>query len=150
MELSAVVHQPKSAQCYAYGAKALHLRIKTKRADVRAVTLVIADPYNWTPSPENPAEYVFAADSFMTLAMAKEQETAFHDCWFAAVPALRAGRYKYAFFLDGIDGRRWFWGGRGAEEVAAGTLPVMEHFRYYNLPATLPGCARLCGRAPFA
>lgn len=136
MELSSVIHEPKSALCYTYDASTLHLRIKTKKEDIKAVTLIAADPFNWKPSSENPQVWEFALETMQHIEMKKEGVTALHDCWFAELTGMVWGRVKYGFVLD--DGtQKCFAGCHDFTLLPDDWTPPADHTNYFNYPYML-------------
>ncbi|MGA9287950.1 MAG: glycoside hydrolase family 13 protein [Anaerobacillus sp.] len=47
MQKEAIYHRPKNNYAYAYDAKTLHLRLKTKKNDLSSVSVIYGDPYDW-------------------------------------------------------------------------------------------------------
>ncbi len=47
MQKEAIYHRPKNNYAYAYDAKTIHLRLKTKKDDLSSVSLIYGDPYDW-------------------------------------------------------------------------------------------------------
>lgn len=136
MDLSSVIHEPKSALSYMFDAKTLHLRIKTKKNDVKSVTLLAADPFNWRPAVDNPEIYEFALETMARIPMIKEAETRYHDCWFAELTGSSWRRVKYGFVLD--DGNRQIFAGcHDFIELPEEWTPPADHSNYYNYPYLL-------------
>jgi len=99
MNLAAVFHEPKSRFAYAYDAGTVHIRLRTARGDVQAVTLIGGDPFSWKPTKENPEIWEWDRDAELHLPMRLENSTAQHDYWFIAL-ALPTFRLRYAFILE--------------------------------------------------
>jgi cyclomaltodextrinase len=86
MTIEAVYHRPKLNWAYAYDSKTVHLRIRTKRGDVKKIFALAGDKYAW----ERTSEYVE-----MTILTS---DTLF-DFWEAAIqPPYR--RLRYGFKLQ--------------------------------------------------
>lgn len=93
MLLEAVYHRPKLNWCYAYDGRTIHLRIRTKRNDVTAVSALAGDKYIWDQSKA----YV---------PMNKLVSDELFDYWECEiVPEYR--RLKYGFLLE--SGQEKFW-----------------------------------------
>lgn len=137
MEFSAIRHSSDNKQVYLLDNDIFHIWISTKKDDVEKITLMIGDPYNWTPLENDSSRYEYAEESFDKVEMSKLHSDKLLDHWLAEIPAYKRGRYKYAFFLDDFDGNRFFWGNKGEESVDSGAFPTFDHFLYFNLPATL-------------
>lgn len=99
MNLAAVYHNPKSQYAYAYDRNTLHLRLRTARGDVQAVTLVGGDPFSWKPRQDDPAVWEWDREAEIQLDMQLERSTARHDYWFIAL-RLPTFRLRYAFILQ--------------------------------------------------
>lgn len=93
MLLEAVYHRPKLNWCYAYDGRTIHLRIRTKRSDLTAVSAMAGDKYIWDES----MEYV---------PMTKLASDELFDYWECeVVPPYR--RLKYGFLLEDGTEKRW-------------------------------------------
>ncbi|TLN18591.1 alpha-glycosidase, partial [bacterium] len=99
MNLAAVLHEPKSRFAYAYDSNTLHIRLRTARGDVQAVTLIGGDPFSWKPSQADPSIWEWDRDAELHLPMQLEYSTAEHDYWFIAM-RLPTFRLRYAFILQ--------------------------------------------------
>lgn len=87
----AVFHRPKNEYAYAYDEHTLHIRIRTKKDDVEAVSLIHGDPYEW----DQELNHWHSASS----PMKKTGQDEWFDYWFAEVkPAFR--RLRYGFQLE--------------------------------------------------
>ena len=111
MNLAAIQHEPKSALSYMYDEETLHIRLRTAKDDIRKVTLLAVDPYNWIPGKEDPRVYEFAEDTIREFCMEKEAVTALPDIWFAKVDGFLWRRIRYAFVLEGTDEKILYHGG---------------------------------------
>lgn len=103
MDLACFIHEPKSPLSYASDAETLHIRVKTKRDDLKSITVLAMDPFNWKPVSRDSHVYEFAVDQMQRVEMKKEYVTRYHDCWFAELTGFNWRRIKYGFVLD--DGR---------------------------------------------
>ncbi|MBE9915859.1 alpha-glycosidase [Paenibacillus donghaensis] len=93
MLLEAVYHRPKLNWCYAYDGRTIHLRIRTKRDDVTAVSAMTGDKYMWDQSLTYVPMYKLASDEMF-------------DYWECeVVPPYR--RLKYGFLLE--SGKEKYW-----------------------------------------
>ncbi|XID93540.1 alpha-glycosidase [Paenibacillaceae bacterium WGS1546] len=91
----AICHRPKQNWCYAYDRETVHVRIRTKRDDVDAISLIYGDKYNWhVVGPASVEMKVFSQDALF-------------DYWQAeAKPSFR--RLRYAFRLRSGERTSWF------------------------------------------
>lgn len=132
MNFAAVYHEPKSRFAYPYDEQTLHLRLRTARGDVQAVTLIGADPFSWRPSQANPAIWEWDTDAETRQPMQLEYSTARHDTWFIALrPATL--RFRYAFILHS-GGEKFLYGSRDFYDLAV--HPGFEHKSalFFNFP----------------
>lgn len=85
----AIYHRPKNNFAYAYNENTVHIRLRTKKDDVKEVVLLHGDPYAW----EN------GSWLFSKTAMKKSGSTALFDYWFISIePKFR--RLRYGFLLQ--------------------------------------------------
>lgn len=85
----AIYHRPKDNYAYACTNEELHIRIRTKKDDIKEVTLFYGDPYDWSDSQWNTS----------TLPMIKSGTDQLFDYWFVSVkPPYR--RMRYGFILN--------------------------------------------------
>ncbi|MBC1937821.1 alpha-glycosidase [Listeria grandensis] len=121
MEKSAIYHQPFSSYAYGYDSETLHIKIRSKRGDVKEVTLIAADPYLHTK----------AGWSSKETSLRKVATTEEHDYWFVAIkPEQR--RLQYGFVLVDTDGVDIFYGGRGFYENTSENRAIMDY--YFKFP----------------
>lgn len=93
MLLEAVYHRPKLNWCYAYDGRTIHLRIRTKRGDVTAVSALAGDKYIWDQSMAYVPMDIMASDELF-------------DYWECEiVPEYR--RLKYGFLLESGEEKYW-------------------------------------------
>ncbi|MEC0368360.1 alpha-glycosidase [Paenibacillus chibensis] len=93
MLLEAVYHRPKLNWCYAYDGRTIHLRIRTKRNDVTAVSALAGDKYIWDQSKAYVPMTIMVSDELF-------------DYWECEiVPEYR--RLKYGFLLE--SGKEKYW-----------------------------------------
>ncbi|QTM98494.1 alpha-glycosidase [Sediminibacillus dalangtanensis] len=82
----AVYHRPKDNFAYMYDQETLHILLQTKKDDVKSVSLIFGDPYDWK-------EKKWQADSKL---MRRSGSTDLHDYWFAEIkPPFRRLRYGF-------------------------------------------------------
>ncbi|WP_308636752.1 glycoside hydrolase family 13 protein [Paenibacillus silvisoli] len=93
MMLEAIYHRPKQNWSYAYDRSTLHLRIRTKKADMNAVQAIVGDKYAWDNTKQTVPMRIFATDALF-------------DYWEVAVePPFR--RLRYAFQLEKGTKKLW-------------------------------------------
>ncbi len=100
----AILHIPKSQMSYVYDAETLHLRIRSKKGEVRNVTLRIGDPFLWAEGGLDGGN-LSGADARgwiagRNVAMTREYTDDGFDYWFAAIQPENK-RSRYAFILEG-------------------------------------------------
>lgn len=103
MEKCALYHKSKSSYAYAYDQKTLHIKMKSKKGDVKKATLLYGDPYDFR------SNFISGnlADSHSDWNKEEKQMTFLgsdqhFDYWLAEVePKWR--RLKYAFLLNDDD-----------------------------------------------
>lgn len=98
-------HIPKSNYSYGYNKDTLHLRIKTKKGEVKRALLRIGDPYDWASGGcdggnMNASGYGWVGGK--TYVMKKEVETEYFDHWLAEFKPPKK-RARYSFILEGED-----------------------------------------------
>ncbi|WP_373780556.1 alpha amylase N-terminal ig-like domain-containing protein, partial [Weissella soli] len=52
MNLAAIYHRPESEMAYLYDDETMHIRLRTARADIAAVSLIAGDPYSLRSLPQ--------------------------------------------------------------------------------------------------
>jgi cyclomaltodextrinase / maltogenic alpha-amylase / neopullulanase len=93
MILEAVYHRPKLNWAYAHDEKTLHLRIRTKKDDVKKVTVLAGDKYAWE-------------QTLTSVPMSKLISDALFDYWQAEIePPFR--RLSYGFKLQSGKVKVW-------------------------------------------
>lgn len=99
----AIHHTPKSNYSYGYDKDTLHLRIKTKKGEVKNAKLRIGDPYEWSEGGCDGGNMNGAGSGWTggtTVTMIKEVETEYFDHWIAEFNPPKK-RSRYAFILEG-------------------------------------------------
>ncbi len=48
MNKAAIYHRPESEYAYLYTEKEMRVRLRTALDDIKTVTIISGDPYNWT------------------------------------------------------------------------------------------------------
>ncbi len=85
----AIYHRPKDNYAYVCTNNVLHIQIRTKKDDLKKVTLLHGDPYDWEGKQWQPT----------TTAMKKSGSDQLFDYWLVAVtPPFK--RLRYGFILD--------------------------------------------------
>ncbi|MBP1969356.1 cyclomaltodextrinase [Virgibacillus natechei] len=87
----AIYHRPKNNFAYAYNEQTLHIRLRTKKADVPYVNLIYGDPYDWDETDwqaqRKPMELEITDNLF--------------DYWIAEIaPPYRRLRYGFELFSE--------------------------------------------------
>ena len=97
MERAALLHRPDSEYAYLFEKEVMHVRLRTKKDDVKEVKVIKGDPYlihedKWYEESE---------------AMVIVASTEDYDYWQLAVTA-EFRRIQYAFHVIGVDGEEVF------------------------------------------
>ncbi|MET4696197.1 glycoside hydrolase family 13 protein [Endozoicomonas lisbonensis] len=127
---SALVHNPKSTQCYAYNDTTLHVRLRCAKDEVEKVVLWIGDPYEWAVGGLDGGNLGGSDAHGWTggreIPMILEGETQNHDCWFAefAPPKRRA---RYGFILYSKSGeQKLLFGEKRCVDIADEAIAEIE------------------------
>ncbi|OQO83992.1 alpha-glycosidase [Enterococcus casseliflavus] len=94
MERQAILHKSKSNFAYAYDNKTLHLRLRSKRDDLTAVTLQIDHETGWLPNEQG--VYMWQKKQ---IPMKKEFSTELYDYWFTEVEPYEL-KARYGFLVE--------------------------------------------------
>ncbi len=87
----AIYHRPKNNFAYAYDTQTLHIRLRSKKNEITAVTLIHGDPYVWEEG----------AWQYKTSTMRKIAATELFDYWFVEIrPDFRRLRYGFELKND--------------------------------------------------
>lgn len=117
MLIEAVYHRPKLNWGYPYDHETIHLRLRTKKQDVKEVWALAGDKYMWEKSKERVQMHVFATDDWF-------------DYWECeVVPPFR--RIKYGFLLKNDDEEIWM-----DEDKFSKEEPKMD--RLFDIPFINP------------
>lgn len=117
MLIEAVYHRPKLNWGYPYDRETIHLRLRTKKQDVKEVWALAGDKYMWEKSKERVQMHVFATDDWF-------------DYWECeVVPPFR--RIKYGFLLKSDDEEIWM-----DEDKFSKEEPKMD--RLFDIPFINP------------
>lgn len=101
----AIHHIPQSNYSYGYDSETLHIRVKTKKGEVKGAKLRIGDPYIWDEGGCEGGNMNAGGGQWVggeSITMRKEVETEYFDHWIAEYkPSFK--RSRYAFILEGHD-----------------------------------------------
>ena len=101
MELTAIYHRPESEYAYLYKDGIVHIRIRTKKNDIRQISLHYGDTF------------VFIEDFYQDVKeMDKVASDALFDYWQVEVSVYFA-RLQYLFEIHGFDGQSILFGDKG-------------------------------------
>ncbi|MCY7134587.1 glycoside hydrolase family 13 protein [Streptococcus gordonii] len=101
MELTAIYHRPESEYAYLYKEGQVHIRIRTKKEDVKKILLHYGDPF------------IFIEDSYEDVKeMVKVTSDALFDYWQVAV-SVHFARLQYLFELKDKKGQSVLYGDKG-------------------------------------
>ena len=94
MELTAIYHRPESEYAYLYKDGQLHIRIRTKKEDIKRIVLHYGDPF------------IFTEDLYEeTEEMDKVTSDDLFDYWQVSV-AVGYARIQYLFELEDTKGKK--------------------------------------------
>lgn len=121
MEKAALLHRPDSEYAYLYEKDDFHIRLRTKKEDVKTVNVIKGDPYligedKWYLDSEP-----------MTLLTTTEQ----FDYWLIKTSA-EFRRLQYGFHVTGVDGQELFYGDRGIFDYCSEVTAKAEN--YFRMP----------------
>ncbi|WP_026477535.1 glycoside hydrolase family 13 protein [Alkaliphilus transvaalensis] len=88
MNKHAIEHRPKSSYCYAYDEETIHIRLRAAKNDVKSVTLIYGDKYQWEDCKEIEMEASYFDHLFQYFAVAIKPVN---------------NRLAYYFKIEGID-----------------------------------------------
>lgn len=99
----ALLHIPKSNYAYGYNEDTLHIRLRTKKNEIKNVTLRIGDPYIWDKKDAaggnlNASGIGWSGGNFVP--MKKDMETEYFDYWIAEYKT-KTKRSRYSFIIEG-------------------------------------------------
>ena len=98
MELTAIYHRPESEYAYLYKDGQLHIRIRTKKEDIKRIVLHYGDPF------------IFIEDLYeATKEMDKVTTDDLFDYWQVSV-SVRHARIQYLFELESTAGEKTLYG----------------------------------------
>lgn len=146
MNIHAIYHEAKSKYAYAFDANTLHIRLRTAKNDVTAITMIWGDPFNWRrlTEEERVSHAAGAADGDFTqthtwahapeapMSMKKDYSDQYFDYWFIEVkPEYK--RTRYAFVIED-DGAQLFFGAHGAIDMKKHPEILKSLSDYFNFP----------------
>lgn len=132
MNLPAIYHEAKSKYAYEYDANTLHIRLRTAKGDIPAVTLVGGDPFRWIQSEIDPNLWKWDKEAAFFEPMKLEYQTAYHDYWFVAVQP-QWKRIRYAFILE-KDDQKILFGSRSFYDLKLHPEIEFDTSTYFNFP----------------
>lgn len=128
--LSALVHNPKSAMCYARDNSTLHVRLRSAKDEIEKVTLWIGDPYEWAVGGLDGGNLGGSDAHGWTggreIPMAVEAETQHQTCWLAEfTPPKRRARYGFILYSKGT-GQKILFGERKSVDITDAAVAEVE------------------------
>ena len=132
--LSALIHNPKSAMCYAYDHNTLHVRLYSAKDEIEKVTLLIGDPYEWAVGGLDGGN-LGGSDAYgwtggREVSMMVEAEIHHQICWFAPfTPPKKRSRYGFILHVKGT-GQKILFGERKSIDI---TDPKVAEVELSNL-----------------
>ncbi|MGL4911415.1 MAG: glycoside hydrolase family 13 protein, partial [Romboutsia sp.] len=98
----ALLHIPKSNYAYGYDKETLHIRMRSKKGDIKNVILRIGDPYVWDEGGAGGGNLNASGLGWIggtNIIMEKEAETKLFDYWIVKLKPLNK-RSRYCFILE--------------------------------------------------
>lgn len=98
----AILHIPKSNYAYGYDKETLHIRLRTKKGEVKKVKLRAGDPYIWDFGGAGGGNLNSSGRGWVggsIIPMKKELETEYFDYWFVSHKPLNK-RCRYCFVVE--------------------------------------------------
>jgi len=132
MNLYAVHHEARSRYAYAYDPQTIHLRLRTGRGDVEAVTLVGGDAFCWVQNADDPSRWEWDKAAAFHETMQLEHSTDLFDYWFVAVRP-RWLRLRYAFILQSGE-TTLLYGSHGFYDLKRVPHAQYEISQFFNFP----------------
>ncbi len=121
MNTAAFYHRPESEYAYLYTEDILHIRLRTAKADVKKVAVLMGDPYLLQE------EQWYQQETPMTLLTS----TDLYDYWLLETSA-KHKRLQYAFHITGVDGLTAFYTDRGVYPFTE-AFTALPNF-YFRMP----------------
>lgn len=125
MNFTGIFHEAKSKYAYAFDEDTVHLRLRTVRDDLDAVSLIWGDPFHWE-------DHKWVSDPGSGRAMEKTFSDSWYDYWFIEVkPEFK--RMRYSFVLTSGE-KRVMYGAHGPMDlnVHPGATEAISEF--FNFP----------------
>lgn len=128
--LSALIHNPKSAMCYARDNSTLHIRLRSAKDEIEKVTLWIGDPYEWAVGGLDGGNLGGSDAHGWTggreIPMTIEAETQHQTCWLAEfTPPKRRARYGFILHSKG-SGKKILFGERKSVDITDAKVAEVE------------------------
>lgn len=131
MDKAALYHRSLSTYSYAYDNKTIHLKIRTKRDDIKNANILFGDPYDHSFGGGGNLAVKETAWNYETTAMHKVGTTELHDYWFAAVQPTH-NRLQYGFTLTDTFDEQFFFAEKGIfdYENTAARKNIGNYFKF--------------------
>ncbi len=121
MERAALLHRPDSEYAYLFEKEVMHIRLRTKKADVKEVKIIKGDPYLI-----NEDKWYQQSETMSIVATTED-----YDYWQIAIHA-EFRRVQYAFHVTGVDMEEVFYGDRGIFDLTDEVIKKPEN--YFRMP----------------
>ncbi|MEG0732413.1 MAG: glycoside hydrolase family 13 protein [Vagococcus sp.] len=121
MERAALLHRPDSEYAYLFEKEVMHIRLRTKKDDVKEVKIIKGDPYLI-----NEDKWYNQSEAMHIVASTED-----YDYWQIAVHA-EFRRVQYAFHVIGRDEEKVFYGDRGIFDMSEEAIEKAEN--YFRMP----------------
>lgn len=133
MDLLAIKHRPDSEDAFIGADGMLHLRLRTKHADVQQVTCICGDPYDYADTlVTNATDSTTSATwLYATAPLTPTLSSQVFDYWEITLQPLN-NRLQYAFLLTDTTGATFIWGER--RQVADTPLTRNDPTNYFKFP----------------
>lgn len=85
MNIESIYHEAKSRYAYLYDKDTVHLRIRTKKDDIKKIEVIYGDPFFWGPRDNEPDSWEWKIESSDNRVMKKELSTEHFDFYFISI-----------------------------------------------------------------
>lgn len=120
-------HTPKSSYAYMASKETLHIWLKTAK-DVKNVSLLFGDPFNYEPIDETLKEWQWVNETKTTIMEKKLEDSYFNYFFIEIKPPFK--RVKYAFLID----NETLYGQREIIKLSNNDKKKYHLFNYFNFP----------------
>ncbi len=136
MDMCGVVHETKSRFSYVYENDKLHVRLKTKKGEVKSVIVNAGDLFDNVEIRKG--KYGINPKTRQSVEMTLEAETELYDVWFGEISGIPSLRVKYAFFITDVNEERYILNYDGLKPHKEEFKPIENVNEFFNFPCMNP------------